>query len=532
MQKYRYKGVEVEAESPEEAKAIVRSQMGTSATEGMSAFDTLMAGAGSGMVNVGRQVGNMLGFDSIGDFDTSDAAIERQKQLDEELLESGWGQGGRMLGEVAATAPLGVGTAAAAGRVLPRAMAGIGGLMTEGATEGAILGGPDGRASGAAGGAAFGGGLGLLGKAGGRMMRGMNIDPAAQKLLDEGIDLTPGQMNRGGVMDVLEQSAPGRFSAGTQAARGGAQDQMFEVMARRATPPGMNPAEVAGEATDMVRKLRMGFKAAYANVPDVPVPRMAPGGKGTLDDAIVRMVRSAPGVKADDANALASWVANEFSSLPKGVAVSAHDLMKVRSRVRSRMAQAYKAGDLQMGEALTDVAQTITDQLNKALPPEAQQLLRATDAKYGAYKVIEDAANRAGDFDMTPFKMSQAVKQSAGSKGLYAEGGGRMRDLTSAGAKAFKQSVPPTGLANALPMATAGLGAMVGGAPGAMAGVALPSTLVALGSGTKAGRRAFRGDLAGQRLLDKAVKSYRRGGGDSLNAAARALGIHQMNEDR
>jgi hypothetical protein len=487
------------------------------------------------MTNVGRQVGNMFGADSIMGLDTSDAAIARQKQTDAKLMDTGWGKTGRVVGEIAATAPIGVGAGALVGRALPGALRGIGALATEGATEGAILGGPGERGMGAALGAGFGGGLGLVGAAGGKMMRGMRADPKSQQLLDMGVDLTPGQMKRQGGMAAIEQSAPGRYSPGTTAARETAQDQVLEVMARRAVPPGMDAGRLAGkEMKDLAKELRQGFKAAYAAVPDNYVSRMAPGGRGTIDDAVTRMVSSAPGLQGtQEAAKEASWIANEFRKLNRGPSVSVHDLMKLRSRVRGRMAGYYKDPKaIDQAEALKDVVATLTDKINSGLDDAGRALLKQTDAKYPAYKVIEDVAWSMKEGAPTPNRIANAVRKSAGTKGLYAEGGGVMRDISEAATHAFDTHIKPTGMANYLPFATGLAGmAATGGYGGALAGMALPSAIASLGAGTRAGRRAFRGDLAGQKLLRNAIEAYRRGGGDSVNAAARALGIHKMNED-
>jgi hypothetical protein len=538
MQKYRIDGRIYNAKTPEAAYALhdnYKAGGEVDGTEGMSAFDMLMAGAGSGMVNVGRQLGNMVGLDSVFGLDTTDEAIARQKETDKALLDTGWGTGGRILGEMAVTAPIGVGAGALAGRALPGALRGIGALATEGAVEGAILGGPGERGTGAALGAGFGGGLGLAGAAGGKMIRGMRVDPKSQRLLDMGVDLTPGQMKRRGGMAAIEQSAPGRYSPGTLAARESAEDQVLEVMARRAVPPGMDPERLAGrEMKDLARELRVGFKKAYESIPDSYVSRMAPGGKGTIDDAVTRMVSSAPGLQGtQEAMKEASWIANQFRKLNRGPSVGVHDLMKMRSRVRARMANYYKdAKTMDQAEALKDVVQILTDKINSGLDDASRAILRQTDAKYPAYKVIEDVAWKMKDGAPTPNRIATAVQQSAGSKGLYAEGGGVMRDISEAATHAFGTHIQPTGMANYLPAVT-GLGgmAMTGGYGGALAGMALPSTIASLGAGTRTGRQMFRGQGPGQKALRNALEWYRKHGGDSTSALMRAGVLSYGNQE-
>ena len=116
------------------------------ATEGMGGAAKFRAGVGQGMVNIGRQAGNLVGL-------KSDEALQDAAGLDRALLDTGAGKAGSIVGEIAATAPVG-GLAAGGARALG-AKALLAGA-TEGAVQGGLTAGPGGRLGGAAAGAGMG----------------------------------------------------------------------------------------------------------------------------------------------------------------------------------------------------------------------------------------------------------------------------------------------------------------------------------------------------------------------------------------
>jgi hypothetical protein len=152
---------------------------------------SFLEGMGAGMMNVARRGTNLLLPDALTPEFASDEAIAEQEELDK-YLEWGHGGGGKLTGELIATAPVGGGVGAAGkglgrtllaarragsvGKAPARALANtlnsrVGRGALEGATFGTIMADPDERGAGAAFGGAVGAGAGALGRAVGAMGR-------------------------------------------------------------------------------------------------------------------------------------------------------------------------------------------------------------------------------------------------------------------------------------------------------------------------------------------------------------------------
>ena len=145
-----------------------RAKYGAAAQSGGTNF---LAGAGSGLVNVGRRTGQILTPKSFEErLGVSDKDIAQQGETDAELLNTGAGTAGRIFGEIAATAPLGgIGGGVARGVTALRGAPGVAklaGRAAEGALGGELTTGEAGE------GAAWGLGLGALGAGLGRLGRG------------------------------------------------------------------------------------------------------------------------------------------------------------------------------------------------------------------------------------------------------------------------------------------------------------------------------------------------------------------------
>ena len=171
-----------------------------SGTEGGQQF---LEGIGGGMKNVGLRAARMLTPEA--DEGNLTRQIEEQSHLDERM--SGLQKGGKFVGEMVATAP--IGGAAGAGAKAALSLGGRRGLgmlskTLANAAEGAAGGqaaAEDGAGAGAAMGAAALPALRLLGKAGKTLGMGMNRGKDANTLINHGAELDLGQMNPGGWVD-------------------------------------------------------------------------------------------------------------------------------------------------------------------------------------------------------------------------------------------------------------------------------------------------------------------------------------------
>lgn len=488
--KYEIEGVIYDADSPDAAYDMAdaaKAEQAPNATAGMSAFDLGLAGLGRGMHNLYQQGGNILGL-------IPDSALEESQRIDAPLLDTTAGTVGNFIGETAAVLPAGLGAGAAVtkglGGVLPR-LAPYLGFGAEGAAEGALLGGPGNRLEGAGMGSVISGGLGGLGRAIGR---GATPNEPARQLLNEGVDLTPGQMNPGGMMSAIEESAFSKMAPGIKNARDHAQLQNFGAMVNKSLPPGGVPVATS-TVSSMTDDIYKQFNSAYDEVKGFPA--MITG----IENQMLRKIEDAP-ITNDLVRSESKWIENALSKYDPQ-SVDTGDLINLRSGVRKRIREKYRKEDFDAVRALEDVEGVISERLSRSLPPSLADKLKLVDGQYGKYKVIEDISYRVGDRgEPTPFLMSQAVKMAQQSKGNYARGGGGvLRDLTKAGQESFALGTPKTGMSLAIPLAASAVGGAIGGPLGGAGSLAIPTMTSALMSGTKAGRRAYRGDTFFQQLM-------------------------------
>jgi hypothetical protein len=484
-------------------------------TEDMSGGERFRAGIGQGMVNVGRQIGRLTGQVS------GEEAADR-RELDADLLSTGTGRAGALVGEIAATAPVGglAGSAAKAGAarlgtgLAARALAGTAGqAAVQGAAEGALMAEPGSRlagaAQGAAGGALFSKGADALGAF---ASRGVRPTRSARKLLKEGVDLTPGQMNPGGTYGQLEevgQSLPIVGPLISQARAKGVGDWQQMAYSKGAAP-GAKASDLGTAYTS--------FEPAYQQGKGFPVhPRVMRTAGGDTPLASYPMQRGAfetaardKGVLVDDASrkSVHQWLQNQLSALPnkgKGLTTS-DDLMKVRSKIRDEIRSMVQGADPDWSKAqlLRNADQSISEVLASQLPEGVGKALRKVDKQYAQYKILQDATRRAGDqtSGMTPSKLGTAVK-AATPGDIYARGGGGpLRQWARAGRDVFDQRNPPTG---ARLLTVGGLAAAAGAIPTSIA-----AGLGTVAAATKTGRRALSGRTGVQRKAQALARALRR----------------------
>ena len=511
---YEYKGEKVEAQTPEAAKALIRNRLEggeVDPTEGMSGMDKFLAGAGSGAMNVLRQTGNILGV-------VDDEAIAEQRRIDAPLMESGAGQAGRLVGDVAATLPLGLGAGAAArgvlgagSRVIPAA--------AEAATEGAILAGPGERGAGAMMGGGLGGAMGLAGRQLTKMGRPRGT-PASAALEREGVNLTVGQRSPG-FLRAAEESVVGRQLPMVKRARQQAIDDTVRVMMRRAAPTDEAASAIRMGAEDLTAdldKLYNSFEPLYAQVKGYPAKFVTRNGQ-RLDAALVSTADNFP---ADDMvrQRVSRFIQNELSGLKNraGKQLETDDLLELRSRIRARVRDIQRRnGDPYELAAYDAVERQLSDAIEGSLPPEAIQVLRNADGSYAKYKTVEDIMASRKSRDMTAGAIQRGIDKAearisgsgAAARGSDVTGFG---DIAEAAVQHLPEKTGMTGATLALPLASAALGAATGGLAGAgVGGTVLPAGLAALG--VVAGRgRARAGADAARRALAQTMERIGRSG--------------------
>jgi hypothetical protein len=521
-----------------------RTESQGAAVEGTGTLQRLREGIGQGMTNVARHAGNLVGL-------TSDEDLASAKERDAALLSTGAGKTGAFLGEVAATAPvggLGLGAARAGAAKLglgtaTRFLAGTAGAgATQGAAEGALLADPGSRLQGAAIGGAAGAAIPAIGGAAWcALVRGVNPTKAARYLLNRGVDLTPGQMNPSGSLNMLEEAAGSLPFVGpsVKGARDASRTQWQEAAREVGLPPTMTGQAGKDAARAGLDPMYTGYETAYdvaKGFPTYPRQMRTAGGDVHLADrpagpgSFTRAAQAPSVMAGNDARTAASaWLQDALTALKpnKQGLVDSGDLLKLRSNIRTQMRAAMQGPQPDHASAgiLREAEQRVTEVLESQLPADALAKLRAADAQYAQYKILEDATRRAGDQvgGMTPAHLSAAVR-TATPVGPYARGaGGPLRQLAKAGREVLDQRSPPTGarLATLAPVAAAMWKSPILAAP--IAGLV----------GTQWGRKLLRGGTRGQeygRELARALRQRKVTGKGLGTAYGAAAGSSAANE--
>lgn len=459
---------------------------------GVGGGEMLRAGIGRGLVSVGRNLKEMALYNvDLPEAMRTRVDIEDANERDKALLADRAGNLGSMIGQGAATAPFAMATGGAASAL------GISSPIATGALEGGVQGllsaNPDDRLSGALMGAGVGAAVPAIGAGVRKLASGMNMTPEARMLRQMGVDLTPGQMNPQGTMNTLEQAWESVPVVGNvvKGARGSAEDQFKQAVLQQGGAPGAT-VQAGHDLADTLTNAYGTYDAAYDAVRHFPVAGtrtgIARGLAATAND---------PAVLADDGarQTVGRWLQNQATQLPRGSALQSGDLLELRSAIRDRLRNV--TDDAQRG-LLENAEQQLTQHLNSQLPQDAATSLAATDAQYSRYKILENAMRKAkdrpGGFSMSQF--SQAIQEATPS-GVYARGGGSMRDLASAGTESFQTTMPNTGGRNAA------IALSLAAAP-----ASVPFGIGAIG--TQTGRALMAGETAPQQAAQALISAGSR----------------------
>jgi len=477
----------------------------------LTGIEKTVYGFGLGARNIGLNAAEMFGL-------TSPERVREAQAEGAPITERFPGNVGAFAGETAALLPVGMGIGGAATRLGMPARGVLAGL-TEGGVQGTVAAGPDNRLEGAGMGFVTGGTLPSAKRMAQLLGRGAPMTPNARRLTRRGVELTPGQMNPEGSFAMVEevlQGVPG-IGPSIKKAREQGWAQTQSLIAKEASPPGYTP-QPRNDANVMFRDLTEAYDDAYEvgkGYPMLPVIRPDKGPDVPLTKAL-QVPRGAVGTDEGRSYA-ASILTNELSSLSGlGVKLKSDDLFDMRSRIRTKIRDLSKMQNAPVGakDILESAEQKITAALDSQLPSGVKDQIRAIDAKYGNFKIVQNALERAKDRPegFTPSQFSDAVRQNTPSRMGYAAGGGRMRDISKAGADVFQPRQPMTGrqLGGLLTMvgATGGAGVLapIGTALTVGAG-ALPYLPGALG---KTARAVTRGETKFQQAIRQAERAARR----------------------
>ena len=328
-------------------------------------------------------------------------------------------------------------------------------------------------------------GVGILGGVGGTALgRGVanviapKLSEAAQKLIGEGVNLTPGQM-MGGALRKIEDKLTSVPLLGDiiDYSRTKGIEEFNKAAYKRALEPigGVMPKETGRAGVEAVKtQISDAYNTLLPKmtfVPDKPLYDSL----SKLDKVVVGLPKPETKMVADNVKAIIQ------KHMPDNGLISGGSYKAIESDL-GELASNYagsKGTDAMVGNAYKQALGQVRQALARSNPDYAEELGNINKA-FANFARIRKAGSMANTQELiTPSQLANAVKaadESAG-KGATATGNALMQDLTDAGVQVLPSKVPDSG--------TAGRNALVSalmGAGGASSYSAYP-TVTALGAG-------------------------------------------------
>jgi len=385
-----------------------------------SSFENFGAGIGAGAHRMGAGIGNLLGL-------VDDSTINDLDARDKNLRATGAGAAGSLVGEVAATLPvggvLGAGAKALGRSALGRTMASLPGrAATEGALIGAAASSPDDQGSGAAIGAAGGGTLGLLGQGVGRLGTGLVRKSKEAKNLQLMLDNAGEQSfipvaqggSEGDFVSRLVKSGYKEWFPYTPGVRG-----QYVTQANRLGDSARNAALKEGDylgvlapddfksPTVAIEKLRKANDKVYDSTVkgytfrlDAPDVRRA-----DMSSAIIRMQPDIDRTSLNNALDVVDDAIVRYSD--GGGQISGNNLLNAKNFVSQRMREMKTGTDIKATEVAQDYLETI---LGQQMQPDDLARYRAANANYQNLLSLESAVDKGSKGLFTPGQLASSAK--------------------------------------------------------------------------------------------------------------------------
>lgn len=285
------------------------------------------------------------------------------------------------------------------------------------------------------------------------------VNPAASRLAQEGVPLTPGQLgSRRSVARRVEERAtslPGGGGAAIEAARDRSIIGFNRAAANRAlknigktVPNSVEPGnqtvafveEALGQEYDSIlSQARVSLDMAWAG-------RVA---------AVRRKANLPPEQAAQFDEIIAREISTTFGRNPNGSAVAHGGAYKKLDEKLGDVAAGYMQSDdpytRALGSAIADVRDQTAGQLRRQNPKLAKRL-KSVDEGWAQFVRIRQAASQTSDGIFTPGQLKTAVRQSdrSKSKGAVARGTATMHDLAKDGTAVLPSTVGSSGTADRL----------------------------------------------------------------------------------
>lgn len=332
-------------------------------------------------------------------------------------------------------------------------------------------------------------GMGALGGAGGTAVgRGVanviapKLSEAAQKLIGEGVNLTPGQM-MGGALRKLEDKLTSVPLLGDviDYSRTKGIEEFNKAAYKRALEPigGTVPKETGRAGVEAV-------KEQISNAYNTLLPKMTFVPDKPLYDSLSRLDKVVVGLPKPETKMVADNVKAIIQKhMPDNGLISGNSYKAIEADL-GELASNYagsKGTDAMVGNAYKQALGQVRQALSRSNPDYAEELGNINKA-FANFARIRKAGSMANTQEMiTPSQLANAVKaadESAG-KGATATGKALMQDLTDAGVQVLPSKIPDSGTAGRSALVNMLLGAGAG-AGGSGAYQAFP-TVTTVGAG-------------------------------------------------
>lgn len=334
-------------------------------------------------------------------------------------------------------------------------------------------------------------GLGAVGGAGGTALgRGVanvvapKLSEAAQKLIGEGVNLTPGQM-MGGALRKLEDKLTSVPLLGDiiDYSRTKGIEEFNKAAFKRALDPigGTVPKETGRAGVEAV-------KTQISDAYNTLLPKMTFVPDKPLYDSLSRLDKAVVGLPKPETKMVADNVKSiiqKHMDTSKNGLISGNSYKAIETDIGD-LASNYAGAtgtDAMVGKAYKQALGQVRDALSRSNPDYAEELGNVNKA-FANFSRIRRAGSMANTQEMiTPSQLANAVKaadESAG-KGATATGKALMQDLTDAGVQVLPSKIPDSGTAGRSALVNMLLGA--GGAAGGSSAYQAFPTVTTVGAG-------------------------------------------------
>jgi len=406
-------------------------------TQDMSGADLFLAGIGKGMTDVVRGVGQATGL-------VSDDEVAEARARDEDLMGTGAGLGGNVVGGIAATLPAalipGANTVAGAGLI----GAGLGAVQPvvgdESRGQNALIGGGVGAAA-----------VPLVGAISGVLApQAKNVLSKVGLLNKEGVDTTVGQTLGGAAKtvedkltsvpvlgDMITKRRAEGYAQFNEAAINRALDPVGETL-----PKGLDPHQAVAHA-------RKTLGGKY----DALLGKM----KGAVDPdfqaevgELFQMVDTLPPEMQRYFKKIVEREVNRRIT-PAGT-FSGQSLKDIESALGTEATSFANASGFEskLGDAVGALQESFRSMVARQNPDYARSL-KNINKGYANFKIVQNAAGKVGadEGQFTPAQLQNAVRWADKSKDkrAFAEGDARMQDLSGAGKAILPSKIPDSGTA-------------------------------------------------------------------------------------